>query len=46
LPPHFDAIALEKSIRSCWAKVEWGYGGILVRDDTNAGWINYTVNRL
>ena len=42
LPPHFDAIALEKSIRSCWAKVEWGYGGILVRDDTNAGWINYT----
>jgi hypothetical protein len=29
-----------------WAKVEWGYGGILVRDDTNAGWINYTVSRL
>ena len=43
LPPHFDAIALEKSIRSCWAKVEWGYGGILVRDRTNAGWINYML---
>jgi hypothetical protein len=28
LPLHFDAIALERSIRSCWAKVEWGYGGI------------------
>ena len=23
LPSHFDAIALEKLIRKCWAKVEW-----------------------
>ena len=43
LPPHFDAIALEKSIHRCWTKVEWGYGGILVRDRTNAGWINYML---
>ena len=43
LPPHFDAIALEKLIRDCWAKVEWGYGRILVRDGANAGWINYML---
>jgi hypothetical protein len=43
LPSHFDGVALEKSIRDCWAKVEWGYGRILVRDGTNAGWINYML---
>src|ERR1700730_11991213 len=32
LPSHFDAVALEKLIRNCWAKVEWGSGRILVRD--------------
>ena len=26
-----DAIALEKMIRECWAKVEWGYGRICPR---------------
>src|SRR5580658_9771149 len=25
LPSHFDAIAFEKLIRGCWAKVEWGH---------------------
>jgi hypothetical protein len=24
LPSHLDAVALEKLIRNCWAKVEWG----------------------
>ena len=43
LPSHFDAIALERLIRACWAKVEWGYGRILVRDGANAGWINYML---
>ena len=43
LPSHFDAVALENLIRECWAKVEWGYGGILVRDGANAGWINYML---
>jgi hypothetical protein len=43
LPSHFDGIALEKLIRDCWAKVEWGYGRILVRDGANAGWINYML---
>jgi hypothetical protein len=43
LPAHFDAITLENLIRHCWAKVEWGYGGILVRDGANAGWINYML---
>ena len=43
LPPHFDAIALEKLIRHCWAKVEWGYSRMLVRDGANAGWINYML---
>ena len=40
LPSHFDAIALENLIRDCWAKVEWGYGRILVRDGANA--VSYT----
>src|ERR1700730_8959210 len=43
LPSHFDGIALETLIRDCWAKVEWGYGRILVRDGANAGWINYML---
>ena len=43
LPSHFDAVALENLIRECWAKVEWGYGRILVRDGANAGWINYML---
>src|SRR5208282_1338084 len=30
-------------ICDCWAKVEWGYGRILVRDGANAGWINYML---
>ena len=43
LPTHFDAVALEKLIRACWAKVEFGYGRILVRDGANAGWISYML---
>jgi hypothetical protein len=43
LPSHFDAVALEKLIRDCWAKVEWGHGRILVRDCANAGWISYML---
>jgi hypothetical protein len=43
LPVHLDAIALEKLIRNCWAKVELGYGRILVRDGANTGWINYML---
>jgi len=43
LPSHLDAIALEKLIRKCWTKVEWGYGRILVRDGTDAGWIDYML---
>ena len=43
LPSHFEGIALENLICDCWAKVEWGYGRILVRDGANAGWINYML---
>jgi len=43
LPSHFDGIALERSIRDCWGKVEWGCGRILVRDGANAGWISYML---
>jgi len=28
---------------ACWAKVELGYGRIVVRDRANAGWINYML---
>ena len=43
LPSHLDAVALEKLIRRCWAKVELGYSRILVRDCADAGWINYML---
>ena len=43
LSSHFDAVALERLIRDCWAKIEWGYGRILVRDGANAGWIDYML---
>jgi hypothetical protein len=43
LPSHVDALALEKLIRKCWAKVEWAYGRILVRDYANTGWIDYML---
>jgi hypothetical protein len=43
LPSHLDAVALEKLIRRCWAKVELGHSCILVRDCADAGWINYML---
>jgi hypothetical protein len=43
LPSHVDAIVLEKLIRKCWAKVEWGYGRILVRDGADSRWIDYML---
>ena len=43
LPSHFDAVVLENLICGCWAKVEWAYGRILVRDGANAGWISYML---
>jgi hypothetical protein len=43
LPSHFDAVALERLIRKCWAKVEWGCARILVRDRADAGWVNYML---
>ena len=43
LPLHLDAIAFEKLIRQCWAKVEWGYGRILICDRADAGWISYML---
>jgi hypothetical protein len=42
-PSHLDAVAFEKLIRRCWAKVECGHGRILVRDGTNSGWIGYML---
>jgi hypothetical protein len=43
LPVHLDAVAIEKLIRRCWAKVELGHGRILVRDCADTGWINYML---
>ena len=43
LPLHLRAVALEKLIRACWAKVKLGYSRILVRDRANAGWISYML---
>lgn len=43
LPLHYDAPALERLVRVCWAKVELSNGRILVRDCANAGWISYML---
>ena len=43
LPSHLDAVALEKLIRRCWTKVEFGHSRILVRDSADVGWINYML---
>ena len=43
LPSHYDAVALERLVRDCWAKVQCGCGRILVRDGANAGWIHYML---
>ena len=43
LPSHFDAVVLENLIRRCWAKVEWAYSRIMVRDRANDGWIDYML---
>lgn len=43
LPSHLRAVALEKLIRVCWAKIELGYGRILVRDHADAGWVAYLL---
>jgi hypothetical protein len=43
LPLHLRAVALEKLIRACLAKVQLGYNRILVRDRANAGWISYML---
>lgn len=43
LPSHLRAVALEKLIRACWAKVKLSYGRILVRDRANAGWVDYML---
>ena len=38
-----DAVALERLVRHCWAKVECGYERILVCDSANAGWIDFML---
>ena len=43
LPSHLRAVALEKLIRSCWAKVDLGCRRILVRDRADAGWVRYML---
>jgi len=43
LPSHVDAEAFEKLIDDCWAKVDWGYDRVLVRNGTDRGWIDYML---
>ena len=43
LPAHLDTVGLERLIHECWAKVDWGYNRILVRDGADAGWVNYML---
>jgi hypothetical protein len=41
--PQFARYPIAHAAGCPWAKVEWGYGRILVRDGANAGWINYML---
>ena len=43
LPSHLDTVGLERLIHECWAKVDWSYSRILVRDGTNASWVSYML---
>ena len=43
LPSHFDAVSFETLINDCWAKVDWGYDRVLVRNGTDRGWIDYML---
>ena len=45
LPSHLDAVSFEKLIKDCWAKVDWGYDRVLVRNGTDRGWIDYMLKR-
>jgi hypothetical protein len=43
LPSHFDAETFEGLINECWAKIDWGYDRVLVRNGTDRGWIDYML---
>ena len=45
LPQHLDAVTFEALIHGCWAKVDWGYRRLQVREGTNEGWINYMLKQ-
>jgi hypothetical protein len=38
-----DPVSFERLIHDCWAKVDWGYKRILVRDNADRGWIEYML---
>ena len=40
-----DAVNFESLIHDCWGKVHWGYKRVLVRDNSDRGWINYLLKR-
>jgi hypothetical protein len=42
-PLHLDEIEFESLIHKCWAKTDWGYREVLVRDDADDGWIAYML---
>jgi hypothetical protein len=43
LPQHIDAVAFEKLIVDCWSKVHWAHSRIVVRGETDEGWIDYML---
>jgi hypothetical protein len=43
LPSHVGAETFERFINDCWAKVDWGYNRVLVRTETERGWIDYML---
>jgi hypothetical protein len=43
LPSRFDAESFERLLRECWARVDWGYDRVLVRNGADSGWIDYML---
>ncbi len=42
-PTHLDEVEFEALIHKCWAKTDWGYREVKVRDNANSGWIKYML---
>lgn len=42
-PPHLDGVEFKTLIHKCWAKTDWGYREVKIRDNADSGWIKYML---